>query len=150
MNVFSDRGAWLRVGVALLLLAGMGVEYARWAMGAEHGWRWALEDPAGRDGAQMVFPLWEVTKIDGPDRYEISKVVSGIPLDGDARDLAVGDTVSVIGRFDASGPIVRVEARERHHLRRYKEMLGIVGLVLVAAWVPFAFRLREGRVVERG
>ncbi len=148
--MFADRGAPLRIGVALILLAGLGGWYAHWALGAEHGWRWAMQDPVARDGAEMVFPLWDVTKVVGPDRYEISKVIQGVPLAGDARDLHVGDTVSVIGRFDARGPVVRVEERELHHLRRYKEALGILGFLLVAAWVPWAFRVRGGRLVERG
>ena len=148
--MFADRGARLRVGTAIMLLVALGAWYARWALGAEQGWRWAMKDPAGRDGAAMVFPLWEVTRVVGPDRYEISKVVQDVPIAGEARDLKVGDTVSVLGTFDASGPVVRVQVRELHHLRKYKEMLGILGFVLVAAWVPFAFRVREGRVVERG
>jgi hypothetical protein len=150
VSLFSDRGARARVAVVLVALLGLGLEYARWAAAAEHGWRWALEAPIERDGSTMIFPLWEVTRVVGPDRYEISKIVSDIPVAGDARDLAVGDTVSIIGRFDAAGPVVRVEVRELHHLRKYKEALGILGLALVAAWVPFAFRVREGRVVERG
>lgn len=150
MSLFSDRGAGVRVGVGLVLLAALGLTYARWASQAERGWRWALEDPSARDGATMIFPLWEVTKVAGPQRYEISKVVSGIPLVGEARDLRVGDTVSVIGRFDASGPEVRVEVRELHPLRVYKEILGVLGLGLVLVGLPFAFRVRDGRLVERG
>jgi hypothetical protein len=150
VSLFDDRGAAVRVGVAALLLAALGGWYAYWALGAEQGWRWAMRDPVARDGAPMVFPLWEVTKVVGSDHYEISKVIRDIPLAGDARDLRVGDTVSVLGRFDASVPIVRVEVRELHPLRRYKEILGVLGLALVVCWVPFAFRVVRGRLVERG
>ena len=150
MSLFDDRGAAVRVGVAALLLAALGGWYAYWALGAEQGWRWAMRDPVARDGAPMVFPLWEVTKVDGPDHYEISKIIQGVPLAGDARDLKVGDTVSVLGTFDASGPVVRVGVRELHGLRKYKEALGVLGFVIMALGLPFAFRLRDGRIVERG
>ncbi|MFN7146339.1 MAG: hypothetical protein ACK4YP_21380, partial [Myxococcota bacterium] len=63
VGLFADRGAPVRVGIALLLTLALGAWYARGALAAEHGWRWAMEDPAARDGAPMVFPLWEVTKV---------------------------------------------------------------------------------------
>ncbi|MDP2316448.1 MAG: hypothetical protein Q8P41_26360 [Pseudomonadota bacterium] len=148
--LFHDRGAAVRIGVALALTAALGGYYAWWALQAESGWRWAMEAPAERDGAPMVFPLWTVTGVKGPDRYEISKVVKGVPVVGPATDLAVGDTVSVLGHFDASVPAVRVEERELHVLRKYKEALGILGFVLVVVAAPFAFRIRGGRLVERG
>lgn len=149
-RLFSDRGAPARIVAALLLLAALGGYYAWWALQAQSGWRWAMEAPAERDGAAMVFPLWTVTAVSGPDRYEISKVVTGIPILGPAADLSVGDTVSILGRFDASLPAVREEMREHHVLRKYKEALGILGFVMVAAAAPFVFRLQGGRLVERG
>jgi hypothetical protein len=148
--IFSDRGRWWKIGLISLLYAVLGGWYARWALAAEQGWRWAMTDPVGRNGAPMVFPLWEVTAVEGPDRYRISKVVKDVPLHGDARDLKVGDTVSVIGHFDASGPVVEVEVRELHVLRKYKEALGILGFVWVVLAAPFAFRIRGGRLTERG
>lgn len=150
VGIFADRGAPVSVGIALLLTVALGAWYARGALAAEHGWRWAMEDPAARDGAPMVFPLWEVTRVVGPDRYEISKIVKDVPVVGDARALRPGDTISVSGRFDASVPAVREEERELHPLRDYKEALGVVGLLFVFAWMPFAFRVAGGRVVERG
>ena len=147
---FADRGVRLRLVVVGLLLAGLGGGYAAWALGAEHGWRWAMESPAERDGATMVFPLWEVTRVVDAEHYAISKVVQDVPMVGEARDLKVGDTVSVIGRFDAAGPHVRVEVRELHVLRVYKNVLGIVGFLGVLVWLPFAFRWQRGRLTERG
>ncbi len=149
-SLFSDRGAPARIVVALLLVAGLGGYYAWWALQAESGWRWAMEAPAERDGAPMVFPLWTVTAVSGPDRYEISKVVQGIPIVDPGHDLAVGDTVSVLGTFDAAVPAVRAEVREHHVLRKYKEALGILGFVLVVVAAPFVFRIERGRLVERG
>lgn len=149
-SLFSDRGAVLRIVAALVLTMVLGGYYAWWALRAESGWRWAMQAPAERDGATMVFPLWTVTAVVSPDRYEISKVVQGVPIIGPAQDLAVGDTVSVLGRFDASVPAVRVDEREHHVLRKYKEVLGIVGFVMVLLAAPFAFRIQGRRLVERG
>jgi hypothetical protein len=150
LDLYSDRVALKRVATAVLLLACLGVYYAYWAARAESGWRWAMEDRAARDGATMVFPLWTVTRVVDADHYEISKVIPNVPIAGDARDLKVGDTVSIQGTFDAAVPIVRVELRELHTLRRYKEALGVFGFVAVAVWLPFAFRRVGWRLAERG
>lgn len=150
VDLYSDRVARARVVSGMLLLAALGGYYAYWAARAESGWRWAMEDRYARDGAVMVFPLWTVTRVVDAEHYEISKVIPDVPIRGDARDLEVGDTVSIEGRFDASVPVVDVELRELHTLRPYKEALGVFGFLAVAAWIPFAFR-RAGRwIVERG
>ncbi|MDP2309717.1 MAG: hypothetical protein Q8P18_27100 [Pseudomonadota bacterium] len=157
-RAFSDRGAPARIVAALLLTMALGGYYAWWALQPESGWRWAMQAPAERNGATMIFPLWTVTAIVGPDRYEISKVVQGVPIVGPAQDLAVGDTVSVLGHFDASvstpgqgsAPAVRADVREHHVLRKYKEALGIFGFLFVVVAAPFAFRIERRRLVERG
>lgn len=154
MSLFSDRGAALRISVALVLLAALGGYYAWWALQTESGWRWAMEAPVERDGATMVFPLWTVTAVTGADRYEISKVVQGVPVIGPAEDLEVGDTVSVLGHFeypgDEDGPAIRATLREHHVLRKYKEALGVFGFVMVVVAAPFAFRIEGRRLVQRG
>jgi hypothetical protein len=150
MDVFADRGAARRVGVALALTAALGGYYAWWALNVANGYRWAMEDPAARDGAELVFPLWTVTAVDGPAHYEISKVVTGVPVVGDAHDLAVGDTVSIDGHFSAADSAVHVDVRELHTLRKWKEALGVLGFVWVVVAAPFAFRIQGRRLVERG
>jgi hypothetical protein len=149
-RLFADRGAPVRLAVALALIAAMGGYYAWWAIRAEAGWRWAMEAPQERDGAPMVFPLWVVTRVIDAEHHEISKVVRDVPLVGPVGDVAVGDTLSVQGRFDASVPAVRVEVFEHHTLRKYKEALGIFGFVVMVALAPFAFRIERRRIVERG
>lgn len=149
-GLFSDRGAAVRIVAALVLTAALGGYYAWWALQAESGWRWAMQAPAERNGAAMVFPLWTVTAVLGPDHYEISKVVQGVPVIGPAQDLTVGDTVSVLGHFDASVPAVRADVREHHVLRKYKEALGIFGFLMVVVAAPFAFRIEGRRLVQRG
>lgn len=147
--LFDDRLRGAKAALAVAMILALGAYYAYIAANMESGWRWCLEDPAGRDGAALAFPLWTVTRVDGPDRYEISKIISGVPVQGDATPLAVGDTVSVAGHFDAAHTVVVEEAREVHVLRRWKEALSVLGFVLVALAAPFSFRVRAGRVEER-
>jgi hypothetical protein len=147
--VFSDRHRAPKLVLALLLLLGLGAWYAHIAMNLEAGYRWCLEDPAGRDGERLVFPLWVVTRVDGPDTYAISKIVPNIPVKGDATVLKVGDTVSILGTFDATDLTVREEVREVHTLRKWKERLGVLGFLVVAAAAPFCFRIRAGRLEEK-
>lgn len=150
-GVLSDRArtkTLFAAGMALAVISGV---YADWSMNQQQGWRWCLEDPHARDGSALVFPLWKVTAIDGPDQYRISKVVTGIPVRGDARALSVGDTISIIASFDASSGTAVERSRELHPLRRWKEALGVTGFLLVAAVAPLAFRLVRtpaGRFVE--
>lgn len=149
MSPWSDERRLAKVGAALLLLAAMGGYYAWFATTQVRGWRWCLEDPVARDGYDLVFPLWTVTKVVGPDRYEISKAMPDIPVLGDARALKVGDTVSVMGDFSAERRAVVETVREVHTLRRWKEGLGVLGFLVVAAMAPFFFRREGGRLVER-
>lgn len=150
MSLFSDAARRWKVSAAVALLLALGGYYAWVASNLESGYRWCLEAPAERDGSTVVFPLWEVTRVDGPTRYAISKIVKDIPVEGDATPLRVGDTVSLIGHFRAADLVVVEEEREIHFLRKYKEALGIAGLLAALVAAPFTFRIREGRVVERG
>jgi len=149
-RLFADRGAPLRIVITLALIAVLGGYYAWWAIRAESGWRWAMEAPAERDGAPMVFPLWVVTRVIDAEHHEISKVVRNVPVIGPLGGAGVGDTVSVQGRFDAAIPAVRIEVYERHTLRKYKEALGILGFVVMVGLAPLAFRIERRRIVERG
>lgn len=147
--MWSDHSRGLKIGLALFTAAGLGFYYAYVAATMDSGWRWCLEDPVARDGAVLVFPLWTVTAVDGPDRYEISKIISGIPVVGDTTDLDVGDTVSIAGHFDATAVTVVEDVREVHTLRRWKEGLSVLGFVFVALAAPMVFTIRGGRIRER-
>lgn len=149
MNPFADRGRGPRLAVAIAALAAMGAYYAWFSTTQVKGWRWCNEDPAARDGWALVFPLWTVTQVVGPDRFEISKAIPDVPVLGDARGLREGDTISLAGRFSAKDGAVVEEARELHPLRPWKEGLGVLGFVVAACAAPFAFRVRGGRVEER-
>ena len=127
----------------------MGAYYAWIAANLQSGWRWANEDPAGRDGATLVFPLWTVTAVAPPDRFEISKIISGIPVEGDATTLKPGDTISLEARFDAGRQVAVEVEREVHTLRRWKEALSVIGFLVMLGLGPLAFRIRDRRVEER-
>ena len=147
--IFADRGRGWRAAIAAVLALGLGGLYAWWALADAIGYRWCLEDAAGRDGQVLVFPLWTVTRVVDEGHYEISKVIKDVPIAGDATQLAAGDTVSVVGAFDGGDLAVHETVRELHPLRRWKEALGVLGFVFVAGAAPFAFRIEGRRLVER-
>ncbi len=135
--------------VCALYLVGLGGWYAHLAMGLEIGWREYTSDPATYNGHRLSFPLWTVTRIVSDQRYEISKVVQDIPVEGDATVLHVGDTVSVVARFDAARTVAVEETREIHVLRAWKERLGIAGVLTWLLAMPWCFRWVNRRLTER-
>lgn len=147
--MFGDAGRARNAVLTVLVLAALGGWYAKLAMELEIGWRACMEDPAGWDGQELVFPLWVVTGVEGPNRYRISKVVRDIPIEGNAEGLKEGDTVSVIGNFRADRTVVEQTVLEVHHLRKWKEGLGVLGLLAWLVSMPFLFRWRGGRLWER-
>lgn len=132
------------------VLAGTGAYYAYLAIEVVVGYRDCVEAGAAEDGRMLAFPLWIVTRIDGPNHFAVSKVQRDVPVEGPTEGLFLGETVSVMGHYRASDARVVQEVREEHLLRKYKEALGIFGVVAAMIAMPFAFRIRDGRVVERG
>ena len=139
----------VQAALAVAALVALGGYYAHLAMGLEIGWRQCSSDPARWDGQELVFPLWVVTGVDDPRHYRISKVVKDVPVEGDSSGLAVGNTVSVIGNFRASKMVVEQSVIEVHHLRPYKEAIGVVGLLGAFVGIPLCFRWRHRRLEER-
>ena len=140
----------LRILIGVALAIALGLTYAWQVEHAPEGWVQALARGVAADGRELRFSLWEVMRIDGPDRFEMSKVIQDVPVEADTTDLHVGDTVSVVGRFRASDQTVVAEVLENHQNRRYKEALGWVGFALSVIAAPFGFRWRDGRLWERG
>ncbi len=132
----------------MALTLGLGGLYARQATTVLAAWPGALADGERADGRELRFALWEVSAIEGPERYVIARVQE-VPVEGDTSGLAVGDTVSLVGRFRAEDQTVIAEILEIHHLRRWKELLGWLGLLFAAVAAPFGFRWRAGRLEER-
>jgi hypothetical protein len=149
MRPWSDATRLRNGALALLLLCALGGWYAKLAMGLEIGWRQYTSDPDRYDGHQLTFPLWEVTGVPDAHHYLISKVVKDVPVEGDSSALHVGDTVSVIGDFSKAKWAVVERRIEVHTLRRWKEWLGIAGILVWGAAMPVLFRWRAGRLEER-
>jgi hypothetical protein len=147
--IWRDGRRALFATLAVVGLAALGGWYAHLAMSLEIGWREYTSDPVRYDGHKLSFPLWTVTRVVGPNRYEISKVVQDIPIEGDTRGLSEGATVSVVARFDAARTVAVEEAREVHVLRAWKEGLGVAGVLAWVVLMPWAFRWVDRRLVER-
>ncbi len=143
-----------RRGPLLLLLfvafLGLGMYNAHVSMNVVFGYRDCIDDPERWEGATLIFPLWEVSRIVGPNHFEISKVIRDVPVEGDSSDLHVGSTISIVGTFRKADRAVVETKRELHVLRKWKERLGFLGFGLVCVAAPFFFRWRQGRVEERG
>lgn len=148
MTPFGDDARPLKLGAVLALLLAVGGYYAWIATTQVVGYRECVAERL--DGKTLVFPIWDVTAIEAPDRYRISKVIKDVPIRGATAALEVGDTVSVMGTFSTADDVVTETAREVHVLRRWKEGLGVLGFVVMALLAPWAFALRGGRVVARG
>jgi hypothetical protein len=136
--------------VATLVLAAMGGYFSWLALEIEIGYRQCAAAPADHAGRRLVFPLWVVTAIDDADRFRISKVVQGVPVLGDSTGLAVGDTISLEGTFNEVDLTVTETRRELHPHRAWKERLGALGFLVTLLAAPRMFRVRAGRLVERG
>ncbi len=130
-------------------MLGLGLYNVHVAMELVFGYRDCLEDPARSDGATLIFPLWTVTAVDGPQRFRVSKVLRDVPVVGESAGLAVGDTISLKGHFRASDLTMIEAERELHPLRRWKERLGYAGVVLALAAGPLCFRLQGGYIGAR-
>lgn len=147
--MLSDRSARLKVLAALALLLALGLRYA-YESSTQMSYYARMERRGERaDGKTVRLPIWTVTAIDGPDRFEISKVVRDIPVEAPTADLTVGQTVSVVGRYRAADGVVVADIVAHHPYRRLKEGLGIAGVLLSILAFPFGFRVAKGGLVER-
>lgn len=146
---WSDRGRGLKAGLLLALAVALGARYAHQSSTLLAVWPAALAAGEAADGKELRFSLWEVARVEGPDRYLIAKGQT-VPVRGDTAGLAVGDTVSLVGRFDADERAVIAEILEVHRWRGAKEALGWLGIGLALLAAPLAFRWRDGRLVQRG
>lgn len=148
--MLSDRHRWLKLSAALLLLVLLAARYTHYADNLPFGWRVCISDPAEHDGKALVFPIYTVAGVDGPDRYRISKVIQDIPVQGDTAGLAEGMTVSIRATFRGLDGVAVQTERHHHTLRLHKKALGIFGLLAALIAAPRAFSWRDGGIVERG
>ncbi len=119
------------------------------------GWQKCSAQPARYDGHRLVFSLWTVTAVSEPGRFTIGRVVRDVPVVGLTEGLEVGETVTVLGTFDAGGadgldgPVVRATEVEEHPLRKAKEALGMLSVLLCLIAGPLVFRWRGGQLEVR-
>jgi hypothetical protein len=135
--------------LGLAVLAVLGWRYADYAQHGVVTYRTCALDPPRCDGEDLGFPLWEVTAVRS-DGYDIAKVIPRVAVVGPTEGLEVGDVVSVAATFRASDSSVVESFRIAHPYRRWKQALGVVGVVLAFAFLPRAFAIRGNRIVERG
>ena len=148
-RLWSDRGRGAKILAILAVAAALGALYGWQSRTLLAVWPAALAAGEAADGRELRFSLWEVASIEGPRRYTVAKV-QAVPVIGDASGLAVGDTLSLVGRFDARERAVIAEIVEVHRWRRAKELLGWLGVGLAIVGAPLGFRWRERRLVQRG
>lgn len=140
----------MRARLAGLGLVGLCLYHAHLALHRPAGWARCLEAPADHAGKRLVMPLYTVEAVTGPQSLVIGKVATGIPVTLPAPlSLAPGDTISVAGTFDPSGPRVVATEVEQHPYRKVKEALGVVGLLIGLLLLPAGFVWRGGHLVER-
>jgi len=145
----ADRNRrWVALAATAWLLF-MGGRYARFASLAAPGYEGCQRDPASCDDRDLYMSIWTVLEV-GEASYVIRKISDPVPVVGESAGLAVGDRVSVVGRYDAERQVVVESARQVHRWRRVKEGLSVLGLLGVMVMIPFAYTWRAGAVVERG
>lgn len=148
--MWSDSFKALKALLALVLLIAVCARYVQDTKPAGEAWPRAVAAGKLADGRHLRFSLWQVSSIQGPDLYTLSKVVKDVRVTGDTSMLHVGDTVSVVGRYRAADQVVVAEITEVHRLRKWKERLGYLGIAASILAAPFGFRLRRWGLAERG
>ncbi len=88
---------------SVVVLVGLGLLSDHLAATAPVGWGKRSAAPAQYDGHPLVFPLWSVTAVGPEGQFEIGRVVRGVPVVGPTEGLEDGETVTVVGRFEADG-----------------------------------------------
>lgn len=135
--VLSDRCR----PVALLVLLGL--------LGALLAWGAAGPPRAPRPDRPAVMSLVTVVAVDGPGRFEVSSGRRSTWVISPADGLAVGDEVTVIGRFGRDAALHASQVVPAHD-RPDKKRLGLVGLLLVGLLLPSWFRWSAGGLAIRG
>ena len=115
--MFSDRARTWKLLATLGLMVLLGLRYSAVTTQQSIGYAAAIRSPELKDGAPLLFPLWQVTHIRDANLYEISKAVNGVPVHGSSDGLTVGDTVTIKGRFRGEDRGVIASERIDHPLR---------------------------------
>ena len=100
------------------------------------------------DGSPVVLSLLRVDSVHGDDRYTVASGGTLIDVAGPTAGLTVGDDVTVGGAV--SGGLVVEQWRERAPARGHKRLLGLAGLLTIAALLPLGVRRDHGGLALRG
>lgn len=148
----SDRDAaaaprwvrsWILPAVAGLILLGSMVA---WSVRMERIFAGPPPDP----GETVILSLHRVDGIVDDDTYRLRKGGEEVVVEGPTADLWVGRTLTVEGHWESEPEVFVEEWRQPHDARTAKVVLGLVGTGFLVVVAPLWFRIRDGRVVERG
>jgi len=146
--MLSDSQRRVKILLLLAALAALGGYYSWQASTKPVGYSLCMQDPQAYDGWEIRMSAGRVVALE-EDVYRVTKYDRTAPVLGSTQGLKVGDTVSVLGRFDAGRLAVAEDGRELHALRPLKSALGVLGALFFAIYALRAFRLRQGRLVLR-
>jgi len=147
--VLRDR---FRLLLALACLAWLGF------MGWQHnqvvtsrvGWIEQCDaDKAACDGRRVFLSLVEVREL-RDEGYVVRKVNRDWRIDGDPTGRVVGETISVVARFEAEDDALSALEVSEHPWRRYKVFFGFAGLALALGIGLRGLRVEGRRLVSRG
>lgn len=109
----------------------------------------AIVHPTAHSGEEIVLSLWDVTSVDGPNRYHLAKSGHEVEVVGPTAGLGVGDSVSVEVEIGSTGAMTE-HWREAHPRRAAKKWAGILSLGFLALFLPLALWRRRRTEAPRG
>lgn len=136
---------WLRIGVLTCLLAATYAATWRSVTTEGHG---PIGMTALADGEEVTVTLYEVGRIDGPQRYWLRRGELGIAVAGPTEGLTLGDELTVHGVV--YGGVLSEAWRADAPLRRAKKRLGFLGLALAGGLAVITVRWIRGGWDVRG
>lgn len=147
--MLSDRHRLAKLSLLCAALVALCAWYSWQAAAHSVGFARCMSDPEAFNGHRVELALWLVESVE-PDGYHISGVTRGVPVLGPSGELEPGQTISVVGLFDAQRELLVEESREVHHTRAHKAALGLLGMLGFLAYGALHFRWRDRRLVLRG
>ena len=136
---------WLTAVLAVLWLGAMAVLQTR-SVTERSAWIAACQQDEACAGRRVFLALVRVLEVE-EDRYRVRKMEDEHLIVGEVDGLEVGQTVSVVARWEGD-QLIETE-RTPHPWRKEKEALGFVGLLMTGGLLLAGFRW-EGGLLPRG